>query len=51
MKAIITGATGGLGRNLTEFLLAQNWEVLALGRNQNIGSQLKTPFKSFDSPK
>ncbi|MBQ5429594.1 MAG: NAD(P)-dependent oxidoreductase [Neisseriaceae bacterium] len=48
MKAIITGATGGLGRNLTEFLLAHNWEVLALGRNQNIGSQLKTAFKSFD---
>ena len=48
MKAIITGATGGLGRNLTEFLLAQGCEVLAFGRNQNIGSQLKTAFKSFD---
>ncbi|MBR3481343.1 MAG: NAD(P)-dependent oxidoreductase [Neisseriaceae bacterium] len=48
MKAIITGATGGLGRNLTEFLLAHNWKVLALGRNQNIGNQLKTAFKSFD---
>ena len=48
MKAIITGATGGLGRNLTEFLLAHNWEVLALGRNQNIGSQLKTCHQSLN---
>ncbi|MBQ9725825.1 MAG: NAD(P)-dependent oxidoreductase, partial [Neisseriaceae bacterium] len=46
MKAIITGATGGLGRNLTEFLLAQGCEVLAFGRNAHIGSQLKTTFQS-----
>lgn len=48
VKAIITGATGGLGRNLTEALLARGWQVLACGRNAAIGAQLKTPFIAFD---
>lgn len=48
MKAIITGATGGLGRNLVNHLLSKQWDVLALGRNQSIGDQLNTRFKSFD---
>jgi len=48
MKAIITGATGGLGRNLGEFLLSQGWEILGFGRNQTIGLALGYPFKSFD---
>ena len=48
MKAIITGATGGLGRNLGEFLEAKGWELLGFGRNQTIGESLGYRFKSFD---
>ena len=47
-KAIITGATGGLGRNLGEFLQPKGWELLGFGRNQIIGKSLGYPFKSFD---
>ena len=48
MKAIITGATGGLGRNLGEFLLKEGWDVIGFGRNENIGKNLPYPFYSFD---
>lgn len=48
MKAIVTGATGGLGRNLTLRLLAEGWEVLACGRNRQIGEKLATEFHAFD---
>jgi nucleoside-diphosphate-sugar epimerase len=47
-KAIITGATGGLGRNLGEFLTKKGWEVLGFGRNETIGKELGYAFKSFD---
>jgi len=47
-KAIITGATGGLGRNLGEFLAKEGWEVLGFGRNETIGKELNFTFKSFD---
>ncbi|WP_418178884.1 NAD-dependent epimerase/dehydratase family protein [Aliarcobacter lanthieri] len=48
MKAIITGATGGLGRNLLEFLVSKNWEVIAFGRDEEIGKTLGVEFYSFD---
>lgn len=48
MKAIITGATGGLGRNLVEFLLAQGWQIIAFGRNKAIGERLGCEFHAFD---
>ena len=48
MKAIITGVTGGLGRNLSEFLLQKGWEVLGFGQNREIGENLDCRFKSFD---
>lgn len=48
MKAIITGATGGLGRNLLEFLVLQNWEVIAFGRDEKIGKSLGVEFYAFD---
>ena len=48
MKAIITGATGGLGRNLVEFLLLKGWEVTAFGRNKRIGNALRVEFYAFD---
>jgi len=48
MKAIITGATGGLGRNLLEFLVLQNWEIIAFGRDEKIGKSLGVEFYAFD---
>lgn len=48
MKAIITGATGGLGRNLLEFLVLQNWQVVAFGRDEKIGKSLGVEFYAFD---
>ncbi|MCR4941795.1 MAG: NAD(P)-dependent oxidoreductase [Campylobacter sp.] len=48
MKAIVTGATGGLGRHLTSTLLEHGWEVLAFGRNTKIGKNLATNFVAFD---
>lgn len=48
MKAIVTGATGGLGRSLVEFLLSKGWEVISFGRNDEIGKRLGTEFYSFD---
>lgn len=50
--AIITGATGGLGRNLTERLAAEGWRVVACGRNAEIGASLNrldnVTFHAFD---
>jgi nucleoside-diphosphate-sugar epimerase len=40
MKVLVTGATGGLGRNALEFLRAKGIEVRATGRNPNIGAEL-----------
>lgn len=40
MKILVTGATGGLGRNAVDFLLAEGHEVLATGRNAAIGAEL-----------
>ncbi|PID63435.1 MAG: epimerase [Gammaproteobacteria bacterium] len=48
MKAIVTGATGGLGRNLVAALLARGDEVLALGRNTAIGASLNTTFTACE---
>ena len=40
MKILVTGATSGLGRNAVEYLLAQDIEVVACGRNPQAGEQL-----------
>lgn len=48
MKAIITGATSGLGRNLLEFLVAKSWQIIAFGRNETIGRELGVEFYAFD---
>ena len=40
MHILVTGATGGLGRNAVEFLLKNDLRVSATGRNQNIGAEL-----------
>ena len=36
----VTGATGGLGRNLVERLCAQGVNVFAIGRNTSVGKAL-----------
>lgn len=46
--AIVTGATGGLGRNLVARLLAEGWHVIACGRNRAIGAALGCEFHAFD---
>jgi nucleoside-diphosphate-sugar epimerase len=38
--ALVTGATGGLGRHLVPKLLALGYEVLATGRNAVVGAEL-----------
>lgn len=47
MKIAVTGATGGLGRSLTEFLIAQGHQVVALGRNREAGQALAAAGAEF----
>ncbi len=47
-KAIITGATGGLGINLVNYLKDKDIEVIACGRNEEIGKELGVSFRGFD---
>lgn len=48
MRVLITGATGGLGRNAVEWLLSEGHEAIATGRNADIGSKLNTSFIQAD---
>ena len=41
-RALVTGATGGLGRFLCAHLLENGYHVHATGRNQSIGHQLES---------
>lgn len=41
MKALVTGSTGCLGRNLVERLISDGHEVVATGRNLAIGEKLR----------
>lgn len=47
MRALVTGATGFLGRKLAERLLAEGWEVTALGRNAVVGAELEAAGMRF----
>lgn len=40
MKFLVTGATSGLGRNATEWLLESGYQVCATGRNLQAGEEL-----------
>lgn len=48
MKAIITGATSGLGRNLVNYLKNYNYEIIALGRNEKVLNTLDVKTKKVD---
>ena len=45
MKVLITGATGGIGRALIKVFYRNGWEILAVGRNQNMLTELKEKYK------
>ena len=40
-KILVTGATGFLGKYLTQLLKSKGYEVLALGRNAKAGEELQ----------
>lgn len=40
MRVLVTGATSGLGRNASEYLLGRGCDVVACGRNPQTGEQL-----------
>jgi nucleoside-diphosphate-sugar epimerase len=46
-RVLVTGATGGLGRNAVDALLAQGIEVIATGRNIHIGAKLQAQGTQF----
>lgn len=46
--ALVTGATGGLGRELVDQLLAHGFRVRATGRDAAIGARLQTDFVPAD---
>ncbi|MDB5438811.1 MAG: hypothetical protein JWM33_1238 [Caulobacteraceae bacterium] len=47
MQALVTGATGGLGRALTETLLLRGWRVSATGRDLKVGAELEAMGAKF----
>ncbi|MFO1014607.1 MAG: NAD-dependent epimerase/dehydratase family protein [Caulobacteraceae bacterium] len=47
-KALVTGATGGLGRELVTALLAGGYAVRASGRNLGVGASLGCEFMAAD---
>ncbi|MEP1229454.1 MAG: NAD-dependent epimerase/dehydratase family protein [Litorimonas sp.] len=46
-RALVTGATGGLGQTLVLTLIAQGYTVDAMGRNSNIGHELSEVGANF----
>lgn len=46
-RAVVTGATGGLGRLLVPALAAQGWTVVCTGRRVDLGRTLVAPGVSF----
>lgn len=45
MNVLITGATGGIGQALIEVFYRNNWNILAVGRNNKILEELKLKYK------
>lgn len=49
MKIAVTGATGGIGRTLVPLLAERGCDVLALGRNRDIGASLESSHVRFQT--
>jgi nucleoside-diphosphate-sugar epimerase len=49
MRALVTGATGGLGRNLIERLHRDGHDVVATGRNQAVGHAIASQGIRFEA--
>lgn len=47
MRILVTGATGGLGRNAVEYLLRTGHQVIATGRNTAVGQALTEQGADF----
>jgi nucleoside-diphosphate-sugar epimerase len=46
-RALVTGATGGLGRTLVPALIAAGYDVTATGRDRNVGAALEADGARF----
>lgn len=49
MRALVTGATGGLGRNLVERLHRDGHDVIATGRNRTVGQEIASDGIHFEA--
>jgi nucleoside-diphosphate-sugar epimerase len=49
MRALVTGATGGLGRNLIERLHRDGHDVIATGRNKTVGQAISLNGVRFEA--
>ena len=45
MKALVTGATSGIGRDMTRYLVSLGYKVFAIGRNKERLDEIKNEFK------
>ena len=41
MKVLVTGATGFLGKYIIDELMENGYEIIAMGRNEEIGKSLE----------
>lgn len=46
MKALITGATSGIGMSMAKYLCSMGWELVLTGRNKNALEQLKSELNT-----
>ena len=46
MKALITGATSGIGMSMAKYLCSMGWELVLTGRNKNALEKLKSELNT-----